>query len=63
MRKLKKAVCKLVLVAVAVAVVVLVEAAAMGYWLPAAAGGTAAILAANWAAGGLLPKEGDHDAS
>lgn len=63
MKKLKKEVCKLVLVAVAVAVVVLVEAAAMGYWLSAVAGGAAAVLTANWAAGGLLPKEGDHDAS
>ena len=63
MKKLKKEVCKLVLVAVAVAAVVLVEAAAMGYWLSAVAGGAAAVLAANWAAGGLLPKEGDHDAS
>jgi len=35
----------------------------MGYWLSAVAGGTVAVLAANWAAGGLLPKEGDHDAS
>lgn len=63
MKKLKREVYKLVLVTAAVAVVVLVEAAAMGYWLPAVAGSTAAVLAANWAAGGLLPKEGDHDAS
>lgn len=62
MKKLKKEVCKLVLVVVAVAVVVLVEAAAIGYWLPAIAGVAAAVLAANWAAGGLLPKEGHHDA-
>lgn len=63
MKKLTKEVCKLVLVVVAVAAVVLVEAAAMGYWLSAVAGGTVAVLAANWAAGGLLPKEWDHDAS
>ena len=62
MRKLKKAVCKTVLVAAAVAAVVLIDAAAHGHLWQAAACGGVAVLAVNWAAGGLLPEE-DHDAS
>ena len=58
MRKLKKAVCKLVLVAA----VVLIDAAAHGYIWQTAVCSTVAVLAANGAAGGLLPEEQGHDA-
>ena len=62
MRKLKKAVCKLVLVAAAVAAVGLIDAAAHGYIWQTAVCSTVAVLAANGAAGGLLPEEQGHDA-
>lgn len=62
MRKLKKAVCKLVLVAAIVAAVVLIDAAAHGYIWQTAVCGTVTVLAANGAAGGLLPEEHGHDA-
>lgn len=61
MRKLKKAVCKLVLVLAAVAAVVLIDAAAHGYIWQTAVCGTMAVLAANEAAGGLLPEGQGHD--
>ena len=62
MRKLKKAVCKLVLVLAAVSVVVLIDAAAHGYIWQTAVCGTVAVLAANGVAGGLLPEGQSHDA-
>ena len=61
MRKLKKAVCNLVLVLAAVAAVVLIDAAAHGYIWQTAVCGTVAVLAANEAAGGLLPEGQGHD--
>ncbi|PWM57908.1 MAG: hypothetical protein DBX91_10275 [Subdoligranulum variabile] len=61
MRELKKAVCKLVLVAAGVAMLVLAEAAAIGYWWQAAGCGALVMLAANRAAGGLLPEDVSHD--
>lgn len=61
MKTLRKTMCKLVLAAAGLGLLLAVEAAAWGRWAPALAYGALAVLAANAAAGGLLPKGDGND--
>ena len=61
MRRVKKAVCKLVLVAAGLGLLMVVDAAAHGQLASAVLYGTGMALAANRAAGCLLGQGGGHD--
>ena len=61
MKTLRKTICKLVLAAAGLGLLLAVEAVAWGLWAQALAYGAPAVLAANAAAGGLLPKGAGHD--
>lgn len=61
MRRVKKAVCKLVLVAAGLGLLMAVDAAAHGQLASAVLYGAGMSLAANRAAGGLLGQGGGHD--
>ena len=61
MKTLRKTMCKVVLAAAGLGLLLAVEAAAWGTWAPALAYSALAVLAANVAAGGMLPKGDGHD--